>query len=81
MYVISVAVSVTTMAQAQNGFQELEETSEALINLISSSKAENIMRLVRDDTQTFFERHVETKIIVTEILKGKYHIKLLISPL
>ncbi|XP_071387348.1 kinetochore protein Spc24 [Centroberyx affinis] len=56
------------MAQAHN-FQELEETMEALVHFINSSKPENQLRLVRDEQQAFFDRHVETKKIVTQILQ------------
>ncbi|KAM4634256.1 kinetochore protein Spc24 [Polymixia lowei] len=57
-----------SMAQAHN-FKDLEETGEALVHFIHSSKAENQLKLVRDEQQAFFDRHVETKAIVTQILK------------
>ncbi|XP_071774623.1 kinetochore protein Spc24 [Centroberyx gerrardi] len=56
------------MSQAPN-FQDLEETMEALVHFINSSKVENQLKLVRDEQQAFFDRHVETKKIVTQILQ------------
>lgn len=62
------AAGDTTMAQGHK-FQDLEETGEALVAFINSSQPENLRR---DEHQALFDQHVETKKIVTQILKGEY---------
>lgn len=57
------------MAQGRK-FQDLEETGEALVAFINSSQPV-ILRRVKDEHQALFDQHVETKKIVTQILKGK----------
>ncbi|XP_029913999.1 kinetochore protein Spc24 [Myripristis murdjan] len=49
--------------------QDLLETGEALVYIINSSQTENQLRQVKEAQQTFFDQHVETKKIVTQILK------------
>lgn len=63
------AASVTTMAQGHK-FQDLEETGEVLVAFINSSQPEKL-RQVKNEHQALFDQHVETKTIVTQILKGK----------
>uniref|UniRef100_UPI0037E7A4B6 kinetochore protein Spc24 n=1 Tax=Semicossyphus pulcher TaxID=241346 RepID=UPI0037E7A4B6 len=55
------------MAQSHK-FQDLEETGEALVAFINSSQPEKLRR-VKDEHQALFDQHVETKRIVTQILK------------
>ncbi|XP_036943487.1 kinetochore protein Spc24 [Acanthopagrus latus] len=55
------------MAQGRK-FQDLEETGEALVAFINSSQPV-ILRRVKDEHQSLFDQHVETKKIVTQILK------------
>ncbi|CAL8302363.1 unnamed protein product [Merluccius merluccius] len=55
-------------AQAHK-FRDLEETGQALVHLIDSSKAQNDLLLTRNQHHDFFQRHVETKAIVSQILK------------
>lgn len=57
------------MAQGHK-FQDLEETGEVLVSFINSSQPEKL-RQVKDEHQNLFDQHVETKKIVTQILKGK----------
>ncbi|XP_070704593.1 kinetochore protein Spc24 [Pempheris klunzingeri] len=49
-------------------FQDLEETGEALVAFINSSQPEN-QRGVKDEHLLFFDQQVETKKIVTQVLK------------
>ncbi|KAM6966021.1 kinetochore protein Spc24 [Tautogolabrus adspersus] len=51
-----------------NKFQDLEEMAEALVDFINSGKLEQLRR-VKDEHQALFDQHVETKKIVTQILK------------
>ncbi|XP_049416764.1 kinetochore protein Spc24 [Epinephelus fuscoguttatus] len=55
------------MAQGHK-FQDLEETGKVLVDFINSSQPK-ILRRVRDEHQALFDQHVETKKIVTQILK------------
>ncbi|XP_054463839.1 kinetochore protein Spc24 [Anoplopoma fimbria] len=55
------------MAQGHK-FQDLEETGEVLVAFINSSQPEKL-RQVKDEHRAFFDHHVETKKIVTQILK------------
>ncbi|KAK5856755.1 hypothetical protein PBY51_008328 [Eleginops maclovinus] len=55
------------MAQVDK-FQDLEETGNALVSFINSSRPEKLMK-VRGETQALFEKHMETKKLVTQILK------------
>lgn len=61
---------VIQMAQSHK-FQDLEETGEALMAFINSTQPEKLRR-VKDEHQALFDQHVETKKIVTQILKGKH---------
>lgn len=47
---------------------ECEEVGEVLFQLINSSKAENELRLLREKQQAFYDRHLETKKIMTQIM-------------
>lgn len=62
------------MAQGHK-FQDLEETGEALVAFINSSQPEKL-RQVKDEHQALFEKHMETKRFVTQILKGSRHCRL-----
>ncbi|KAI3360156.1 hypothetical protein L3Q82_014473 [Scortum barcoo] len=55
------------MAQGHK-FQDLEETGEVLVSFINSSQPEKL-RQVKNEHQALFDQHVETKKIVTQILK------------
>ncbi|XP_076006257.1 kinetochore protein Spc24 [Genypterus blacodes] len=55
------------MAQSLK-FQDLEETGEALVALIKSSQPEKL-RQVKAEHKSLFDQHLETKRIVTLILK------------
>ncbi|XP_045892155.1 kinetochore protein Spc24 isoform X1 [Micropterus dolomieu] len=66
-------VSVTAMAQGHK-FQDLEETGEVLVSFINSSQPEKL-RQVKDEHQNLFDQHVETKKIVTQILKDMAQIE------
>ncbi|XP_042361732.1 kinetochore protein Spc24 [Plectropomus leopardus] len=55
------------MAQGHK-FQDLEETGKVLVDFINSSQPK-ILRRVRDEQQALFDQHVETKKILTQILK------------
>ena len=57
------------MAQAHNFF-ELEETTGSLVGLINSSKAENLLQLIKNQTLAFHEQHVETSHLLLQILRG-----------
>lgn len=63
-------MSPAVMAESHK-FQDLEETGEALVAFINSTQPENLRR-VRDEHQALFDQHVETKRIVTQILKGRF---------
>ncbi|XP_029996147.1 kinetochore protein Spc24 [Sphaeramia orbicularis] len=54
------------MAQCHK-FQDLEESGEALVAYINSSQPEKLRR-VKDAHQILFDRHVDTKKTVTQIL-------------
>uniref|UniRef100_A0A674P524 Kinetochore protein Spc24 n=1 Tax=Takifugu rubripes TaxID=31033 RepID=A0A674P524_TAKRU len=58
------------MAQGHK-FQDLEETGEALVAFINSSQPEKLKQ-VKKEHQALSERHIETKKIVTQILKGTF---------
>ncbi|KAM9844152.1 kinetochore protein Spc24 [Aulostomus maculatus] len=55
------------MAQV-NTFQDFEETGEALVALINSSQLEKL-RQVKDEHQALFDQHVETKKVLSQILR------------
>ncbi|XP_068575271.1 kinetochore protein Spc24 [Cebidichthys violaceus] len=55
------------MAQGHK-FQDLEETGEVLVAFINSSQPEKL-RQVKDEHLALFDHHLETKKIVTQILK------------
>ncbi|KAK2894215.1 kinetochore protein Spc24 [Channa argus] len=55
-------------------FQDLEETGETLVALINSAQTEKLGG-VKDELQALFDQHIETKKIVTEILKEKNEIQ------
>ncbi|KAM9346783.1 kinetochore protein Spc24 [Symphorus nematophorus] len=55
------------MAQCHK-FQDLKETGECLVALINSCQPDKL-RQVKDEHQALFDQHVETKKIVTQILK------------
>ncbi|TNN58594.1 Kinetochore protein Spc24 [Liparis tanakae] len=55
------------MAQGDK-FQYLEETGEGLVCYINSSQLEKL-RLVKDEHHALFDHRIETKKIVTQILK------------
>ncbi|XP_031726911.1 kinetochore protein Spc24 [Anarhichas minor] len=55
------------MAQGHK-FQDLEETGEVLVAFINSSQPETL-RQVKDEHLALFDHHLETKKIVTQILK------------
>lgn len=58
------------MAQGHK-FQDLEETGEALVAFINSSQPEKLKQ-VKKEYQALSESHIETKKIVTQILKGTF---------
>ncbi|XP_058510305.1 kinetochore protein Spc24 [Solea solea] len=60
------------MAQGHK-FQDLEEMGEALLEYINSSQTEKL-RLMKAEHQTLFDQHIETKKIVTKILKEEAQI-------
>ncbi|KAK9535567.1 hypothetical protein VZT92_007942 [Zoarces viviparus] len=55
------------MAQSHK-FQDLEEMGEGLVAFINSSQLETL-RQVKDEHLALFDQHLETKKIVTQILK------------
>lgn len=55
------------MAQGHT-FQDLEEMGEALVALINSSQTENLRRIT-EELQALFDQHMETKKVMTEILR------------
>lgn len=57
------------MAQGHK-FQDLEETGEALVAFINSSQPDTL-RQVKAEHRALFDRHTETRRIVTQILKGE----------
>lgn len=61
------------MAQGHK-FQDLEETGEVLVSFINSSQPEKL-RQVKNEHQALFDQHVETKKIVTQILKDMAQIE------
>ncbi|KAK2833872.1 hypothetical protein Q5P01_017761 [Channa striata] len=65
-------VSATTM-DLGNKFQELEETGVTLVSLIDSAQTDKLTE-AKDELQGLFNQHIETKKIVTEILKEKNEI-------
>lgn len=66
----TIGVTVTTMDLGHK-FQDLEETGETLVALINSAQTEKL-REIKDEHLVLFDQHIETKKIVTQILKGKY---------
>ncbi|KAF0032362.1 hypothetical protein F2P81_014652 [Scophthalmus maximus] len=64
------ASGATTMAQGHK-FQDLEEMGEALLEYVNSTQTDKLA-LMKAEHQALFDQHVETKKIVTQILKGKY---------
>lgn len=63
------SVTVTTMDLGHK-FQDLEETGETLVALINSAQTEKL-REIKHNHLALFDQHIETKKIVTQILKGK----------
>uniref|UniRef100_A0A3B4UZU9 Kinetochore protein Spc24 n=1 Tax=Seriola dumerili TaxID=41447 RepID=A0A3B4UZU9_SERDU len=63
------------MAQGHK-FQDLEETGEALVALINSSQTEKLRRM-KDEHRVLFDQHIETKRILTQILRGNVGQRLL----
>ncbi|XP_071330596.1 kinetochore protein Spc24 isoform X3 [Trachinotus anak] len=61
------------MAQGHK-FQDLEETGEALVAFINSSQTEKLRRM-KDEHRVLFDQHIETKKIVTQILKEEAQIE------
>ena len=57
------------MAQGHK-FQDLKEMGEALVDYINSSQPDKLKQVI-DEHQNLFDQHIETKKIVTQILKGK----------
>ncbi|KAK1877171.1 Kinetochore protein Spc24 [Dissostichus eleginoides] len=55
------------MAQSHK-FQDLEETGDVLVSFINSSQPEKLIQ-VKEAHQALFDKHVETKRLVTQILK------------
>ncbi|XP_034046103.1 kinetochore protein Spc24 [Thalassophryne amazonica] len=55
------------MAQGHK-FQDLEESGESLVGFINSSQPEKL-RQVKVEHQTLYDKHSETKAVVTQILK------------
>ncbi|XP_026997365.1 kinetochore protein Spc24 isoform X1 [Tachysurus fulvidraco] len=54
-------------------YSDLENTGEALIELIESSKAEDDLRAARKKQQALFDHHIEAKKTVTELLNSLVH--------
>lgn len=50
-------------------FQDLEETGETLVSFINSSRNERLRRIGQEQ-QAQFEKHRETKLFLTKILKS-----------
>uniref|UniRef100_A0A3B4UZW6 Kinetochore protein Spc24 n=1 Tax=Seriola dumerili TaxID=41447 RepID=A0A3B4UZW6_SERDU len=61
------------MAQGHK-FQDLEETGEALVALINSSQTEKLRRM-KDEHRVLFDQHIETKRILTQILREEAQIE------
>ncbi|CAK6960343.1 kinetochore protein Spc24 [Scomber scombrus] len=55
------------MAQGHK-FQDLKEMGEALVEYINSSQPDQLKQVI-DEHQTLFDQHIQTKTIVTQILK------------
>ncbi|XP_026204993.1 kinetochore protein Spc24 [Anabas testudineus] len=55
-------------------FQDLEETGETLVALINSAQTEKL-REIKDEHLVLFDQHIETKKIVTQILKEEAEIE------
>ncbi|KAJ4932547.1 hypothetical protein JOQ06_010965 [Pogonophryne albipinna] len=55
------------MAQSHK-FQDLEETGDVLVSFINSSQPEKLIQ-VKEAHQALFDKHTETKRLVTQILK------------
>ncbi|XP_026063353.1 kinetochore protein Spc24-like isoform X2 [Carassius auratus] len=53
--------------------EDLEKSGEALIEFIESSKAESILRGVREKLQQFFDHHAKTKKTTGELLDDLVH--------
>ncbi|XP_051244202.1 kinetochore protein Spc24 isoform X1 [Dicentrarchus labrax] len=58
---------VSTMSQGHK-FQDFEEVGEEFVAYINSTQPEKLRR-VKDEQQALFDRHTETKKILTQILK------------
>ncbi|XP_030649891.1 kinetochore protein Spc24 [Chanos chanos] len=58
------------MSQNDGGCNDtdLEETAEAVVQFIESSKAEKALQGVREKLQAFFDHHIETKKTTTQLL-------------
>ncbi|XP_036409487.1 kinetochore protein Spc24 [Megalops cyprinoides] len=61
------------MVSLDKGFQDLEETGEALVQLIKSSKAEHDLRAIREEHLLLFDRHINTKKTTTQLLSDLMH--------
>uniref|UniRef100_A0A3Q2T4G7 Kinetochore protein Spc24 n=1 Tax=Fundulus heteroclitus TaxID=8078 RepID=A0A3Q2T4G7_FUNHE len=61
------------MLQAHK-FQDLEDTGKALVEFIQSSQPDRLKK-VKVEQQALFEKHLETKKMVTEILKDMAQIE------
>ena len=59
----------TSVSMAQN-FCDIEEAGVFLVDMISSGKAENQLLLIKNQTMGFYERHVETRNLLQQILGG-----------
>ncbi|XP_034534904.1 kinetochore protein Spc24 [Notolabrus celidotus] len=55
------------MAQSHK-FQDLEESGEVLVAFINSSQPEKL-RQIKDEHQALYDKHIETKNIITQIIK------------
>ncbi|XP_035470723.1 kinetochore protein Spc24 isoform X1 [Scophthalmus maximus] len=67
------ASGATTMAQGHK-FQDLEEMGEALLEYVNSTQTDKLA-LMKAEHQALFDQHVETKKIVTQILKEEAQIE------
>lgn len=51
-------------------FQDLEETGDTLVALINSAQTETL-REIKHEHHVLFDQHIETKKLLTQILRGK----------
>ncbi|XP_010872828.1 kinetochore protein Spc24 isoform X2 [Esox lucius] len=51
-----------------SGFEDVMKTGESMIQLIKSSKAVDTLQMLREKQKSFFDRHLETKKIITQLL-------------